>query len=52
MENLLILLESTMNLFKIEFDLWGYRVNLFNVFFFVGVTDIVGWIIARVLNDD
>lgn len=45
------LMDATLNVFQIEFNIYGYTISLWQVFLFTAVTGIIGWAIGRIFGD-
>lgn len=52
MENITLMIQCVKDIMVQKFNVFGFSISPLNIFFFIGVSDIIAWIIARVLNDD
>lgn len=45
-------LDTVVDLMKIEFEIYGWRISLWNIGIFNFVSAIFGWVVWEVLNRD
>lgn len=46
------IIRSSMNIMSVEFEIWGYTLDLWQIFIFVVVIDVVAWVVWEVLLGD
>ena len=47
-----LIFTKTMEILKMNFEVFGFNISLWNVFAFVFVADVVGWVVGQVVLGD